>query len=326
MGIKISQIDNSVTKPRLLYSGVSYGRGVTKSGVSTSKLNNNIGTVVGERKNANDCISFKGNIIDSALRSKPAHMVIHRAFKNPLLSEALFALVITCGLRPATIMSTAGKDEENKNKCKMQVAKSFATGLVGLGTTIIVSNPISHAINKFAGSGGKNLSLPAELAEKVETLIKPANQFLKDNAERLSGFVVRNIKGEQLETTIENIVMTKGAKEELQKFSGEIFGKVADAIAAQKGINKYRSTMSSLLKKVICPVFSPSKAAVTIALVPVLLGVIFKKDKDNKQEPKENKPESAAIQPQKTQQLTSKGNLMMLGNTSKLSQVKGGQQ
>lgn len=325
MGIKISQIDNSVTKPRLFHSGVSYGEGVTKSGVSTSKLNYNKSTVVGER-NANDCISFKGNLVDTVLRSKPAHAMIHRAYKNPLLSEALFALIITCGLRPATIMATAGKDEDNKKKCKMQVAKSFATGLVGLGTTIIVSNPISHAINKFAGSGAKNVSLPAELADKVETLIKPANQFLRDNAEKLSGFVVRNIKGEEIETTIENIVMTKGAKEELAKFSGEIFGKVADAIAAQKSINKYKSTMTSLLKKVICPVFSPAKAAVTIALVPVLLGVIFKKDKNPKPEVKENKASATAVQPQNAQQITSKGSLMMVPDSSKLSQVKGGQQ
>lgn len=324
MGIKISQIDNSVTKPRLFHSGAGYRECVTKSGVSTSKLNYNKSTVVGER-NANDCISFKGNLVDTVLRSRPAHAMIHRAYKNPLLSEALFALIITCGLRPATIMATAGKDEENKKKCKMQVAKSFATGLVGLGTTFIVSNPISHAINKFAGSGAKNVSLPADLAEKVETVIKPANQFLRDNADKLKGFVLRNIKGEEIETTIENIVMTKGAKEQLQNFSKDIFGKVADAIAAQKGINKYKSTMTSLLKKVICPVFSPAKAAVTIALVPILLGVIFKKDKNNKPEVKENKTSAAAVQPQNAQQLATKGSLMMVPNSSKLSQVKGGQ-
>ena len=315
MGIKISQIDNSVTKPRLLHSGVGYGKGVTKSGVSTSKLNKSINTVVGER-NANDCISFKGNLVDTVLQSKPAHGMIYRAFKNPLLSEALFALIITCGLRPATIMASAGKDEANRKKCKMQVAKSYATGLVGLATTIAISNPISHAINKFAGSGGKNLALPDELAESIDKVIKPANQFLKDNAEKLKGFVVRNMKGEELETTIENIVMTKGAKESLEEFSSEIFGKVADAISAQKGINKYRTTMSSLLKKVICPVFSPAKAAVTIALVPVALGIIFKKDKkdDNKAEDKK----------QDAQIPVKESNLLISQSVSKLSAMKGG--
>ena len=323
MGIKISQIDNSVTKPRLLHSGVGYGKGVTKSSVSTSsKLNNSINTVVGER-NANDCISFKGNLVDTVLKSKPAHAMIHRAYKNPLLSEALFALIITCGLRPATIMASAGKDEENRKKCKMQVAKSYATGLVGLATTIAISNPISHAINKFAGSSGKNIELPPELAESIDKVIKPANQFLKDNADKLKGFVVRNMKGEELETTIENIVMTKGAKESLEKFSGEIFGKVADAISAQKGINKYRTTMTSLLKKVICPVFSPAKAAVTIALVPVALGIIFKKDKkdNNKADDKKTAENKVA-----TQIPVKDSSLLISQKASKLSPMKGGKQ
>ena len=285
MGIRISQTDNLVTKPRL-HSGVGYGKGAEKKSVNTSKLNYSINTVVGE-KNANDCISFKGNLIDSALKSKPAHALIYRAYKNPLMSEALVALAITCCFRPLTIMATAGKDEENKKKCKMQVAKSFATGLVGLATTFIVSNPISHAINKFAGSGAKNVSLPEDLAEKAETIVKPANQFLKDNADKLKGFVVKNMKGEEIETTIENIVMTKGAKESLAVHSKEVFAKVADAISALKSINKYQSTMTSLLKKVICPVFSPAKAAVTIALVPVALGIIFKNNKNDKTAPKD---------------------------------------
>ena len=325
MGIKITKIDNSMTKPRSSM-GAGYGSGVTTDSVSKSKVNYNRGAVVG-RENTNDCISFKGNIVDTVLKSDVAHKMIYRAYKNPLLSEALFALLITCGLRPATIMATAGKDEENRKICRMQVAKSFATGLVGLATTFVVSNPISHAINKFAGSGGKNVQLPQNLADSIETLIKPANQFLKDNADKLSGFAVKNMKGETLETTIENIVMTKGAKEGLEEFSKEIFDKVADAIAAQKGINKYRTTMTSLLKKVICPVFSPAKATVTIALVPIILGVIFKNNDKNKQDAKEQKPaDNKAAAQNITQPISSKGNLIMPSNSTKIAQLKGGLQ
>ena len=321
MGIKISKIDNSMTKPRLI-TGSGYKSGVTTCSVYKSRVNYNNNAVVG-RENTNDCISFKGNIVDKVLKSDTAHKVIYRAYRNPLLSEAIFALLITCGLRPATIMATAGKDEENRKKCKMQVAKSFATGLVGLCTTFVISNPISHAINKFAGSGGKNVQLPDNLAEQVETLIKPANQFLKDNADKLEGFAVKNLKGETLETTIENIVMTKGAKEGLEEFSKEVFDKVADAITAQKSINKYRTTMTSLLKKVICPVFSPAKAAVTIALVPVMLGLIFNNKNKDKADSKEQKTaDNSTPNPNITQSISSKGSLIM--PSDKIPQVKGG--
>ena len=311
-----------MTKLRI-NTGSGYKSGVTTDSVSKSRANYNRGTVVG-RENTNDCISFKGNVVDTILKSDVAHSMIHRAYKNPLLSEAIFALLITCGLRPATIMATSGKDEENKKKCRMQVAKSFATGLVGLATTFVVSNPISHAINKFAGSGAKNVQLPENLAESVETLIKPANQFLKDNADKLKGFAVTNMKGETIETTIENIVMTKGAKEGLEEFSKEVFDKVADAIAAQKGINKYRTTMTSLLKKVICPVFSPAKAAVTIALVPVMLGLVFKNQNKDKSESKEQKSADTSSAAKITQPISSKGNLIMPSNSEKIAQLKGG--
>lgn len=69
--------------------------------------------------------------------------------KNSLLADALIALGFTAVLRPATIYAIPSKDKETRKKNNYQVAHSVATGLLGLGTTLAVSTPISRGIAKL---------------------------------------------------------------------------------------------------------------------------------------------------------------------------------
>lgn len=65
---------------------------------------------------------------------------------NSLLTEALFAILITCGLRPAVILASPGKGE-NKEKNQYAAAHSVASGLIGLGMTLLIAPPVKNAID-----------------------------------------------------------------------------------------------------------------------------------------------------------------------------------
>lgn len=66
--------------------------------------------------------------------------------QNNILTEAIFAVFITCGLRPAAIVATPGKGE-NKEKNLVAAAHSIASGIIGLGMTVLISQPIKKAID-----------------------------------------------------------------------------------------------------------------------------------------------------------------------------------
>ena len=89
---------------------------------------NQINTTI--RENSDGRVSFKGG-------APLLHKAATFAGNNPLVAEALFAILVTCGLRPITILATAKSDEE-KEKCSYQAAKSISSGVVGLGMTALV--------------------------------------------------------------------------------------------------------------------------------------------------------------------------------------------
>ncbi|MDD3237599.1 MAG: hypothetical protein PHV37_05820 [Candidatus Gastranaerophilales bacterium] len=115
-----------------------------------------INTTASEMRNATSGrLSFKGasstlnkgasefaqNMGEKLAYSKSAQKLLTWVNNNKMLSEAIFAVALTCVLRPLTIMITPSKDEENKQKNRYAAAKSVSSGLIGLGATFLISQP-----------------------------------------------------------------------------------------------------------------------------------------------------------------------------------------
>lgn len=244
------------------------------------KQNNNeqINTTI-KMNNSDGRVSFKGGV-----------PFLHRAANftsdNPLVAEALFAILITCLARPITIMATA-KNEEEKEKCSYQAAKSISSGVVGLAMTALVATPLAAGVRRANESGALNMpivkdaikSLKGLLDELIagqgdENLIKLIKDFIAKNQFNLS--VIKNPEAEQ------------ALLEGIQAKSPDIASKVKDAIVAQKAHPNYMRTCKNVMDKLCQPVFMPLRATITVALVPILLGLVGKKKPEAKKSPEQN--------------------------------------
>ncbi len=267
------------------------------------QLNNDqINTTI--KKNSDGRVSFKG--------APFLHTAANYVMQNPIVAEAMFALLITCGLRPATIMATARTPEE-KEKCSYQVGKSISTGLVGLGMSALVATPLSKAIKNVQKSGALDMpeaqreALKKTVSEGVEALSKYGKNIAKQKGidEVHKGFLKDLIKDDKLHLGVLKSVSTKNRKQifenTLQKVDPKAFKKYADAVVAQKQLSNYSGTAKNILDKLLQPAFLPLRAAVTIALVPVITNALGLK-KGGSKKPKEADAQKKApetTQPQK---------------------------
>lgn len=223
--------------------------------------------------NSDGRVSFKG--------APFLHTAATKVMENPIVAEALFAILITCGLRPFTIMATARTDEE-KGKCTYQAVKSVSTGVVGLAMSALVATPLSKLIKKAKDGGA--LEIPESLKqssqkavkEGVDALIKYSDDLARTTGveETLKGQIADLTKGGKLNLGIFKN-MGKGAEkafgETLSKRAPDVYEKFAKGAQAQKVLNNYSGTAKNVLDKLFQPAFLPIRAAITIALVPVIL-------------------------------------------------------
>ena len=231
------------------------------------KQNNNeqINTTI--KRNSDGRVSFKGN------GAQIFHKVATFAKDNPLIAEALFAIVITCGLRPLAIFATAKTDEE-KDKCAYQAAKSVSTGVVGLGMTALVAPPIKDAAKRIYDSG--KLTMSSELQARNNGLVQKAVEILSSKANdiRTEVSIPELIADGKINT---KVFAEKGAKS-LKAFSKaireqapDVADDVLNGIKAQNSTNNYASAAKNVFDKFFQPAFLPIRAAITIALVPIIL-------------------------------------------------------
>lgn len=81
------------------------------------------------------------------LNKKWLENFIAKADSSQTLFDALFALVLTCVLRPAAIMVQS--NDKNRNKNKKAAAHSISSGIIGYGFAKVVFSPIKNAIDKI---------------------------------------------------------------------------------------------------------------------------------------------------------------------------------
>ncbi len=268
----------------------------------TNTKNYNINATA--RENTRGRMSFKGSSVQSTIIEKTPKWVesmakqtadkkiLQKGFQwigdNVLMGEAIIALFLTCVARPATILATPTKDPENKQKNKYAAVKSAASGIVGLVTTYLVSQPFK------AGT------------EETKRRLKEANQYINtDEAKPLAKYIVEEffgnpspskifdgiekdeVTGKELKKTKELLDSTiKKAKElvndsDLKKLKNKILTTepnideklLQDTMTEtlKENFKRYDTIYKSFLNKINGPIFWPFKAAVTVALVPVIL-------------------------------------------------------
>ena len=233
---------------------------------SDLKLNNEqINTTI--KMNSDGRVNFKGAV----------------AAKAPFLHSAAKFAYITCGIRPLTIMATA-KNEEDKEKCSYQAAKSISSGLVGLAFTALVTSLTTPAIKKTLEKG--KLKIPSQMKEQSKEIVKSGVEALNETVGRLVAEgretdFVKKFKDLVEPDKINLGVFKKLGKnskkqfeEKISEIAPEILEKVKAAIKAQKNLDNYEHTAKNVIDKLFQPIFMIIRANVTIALVPVILGVL----------------------------------------------------
>lgn len=88
--------------------------------------------------------TFRGKLA----KNKTFNWFLDSISNNTLVAEALFALGLTTIMRPAAIYAIPARNEEEKKKNKYQVAHSVATGILGLGLTFAIAEPLKRGVNK----------------------------------------------------------------------------------------------------------------------------------------------------------------------------------
>ncbi len=81
------------------------------------------------------------------LNNKTFEKFISMADASQTIFDAIFALGITCVLRPAAIM--AQSNEKTKEKNKKAASHSISSGLIGYGFAVALFSPIKTALNKL---------------------------------------------------------------------------------------------------------------------------------------------------------------------------------
>lgn len=130
-------------------------------------------------------LSFKGSPVPIA-RTLGEKIAVNKNFNkfldlladNSLIADALIALGLTTIARPASIYAIPTKDPVEKKKNNYQVAHSVATGILGLGTTIAVAEPVKRGVKKLMNN-------PEKYMKKDASYIKENARVFKETAGRL---------------------------------------------------------------------------------------------------------------------------------------------
>ncbi len=249
--------------------------------------NDKINTTI--RNNSDGRASFKGGKVPFL------HTAANFASANPLVAEAVFALFITCGLRPLAIMATA-KTDEDKEKCSYQAAKSISSGVVGLVLTAVIGTAIAAAAGKSLNA--KSFKIPEEVKANSQKAVKNGVEALKQTTEKLiqegketefTTFVSKLIEDNKINLNVLKDA-GKGAaakfKEAVAKLAPDNFEQIMLAIKEQKVLDNYEKTAKNVIDKLFQPIFMPIRANITVALVPVILGILGLNKKKSQAKPK----------------------------------------
>ena len=159
----------------LTHSGFKMHSGVTNyEAISHAVIKENDNVNILKKKTAKN-VNFGGLPVSTAAKGLKAtktwkfaqsdllHKFLKLADSNQTVFDALFALLITCGLRPAAIMAQA--NEHNKEKNKKAASHSISSGIIGYVFAVVIYSHIKKGLDKIR----KNPEKYAQKAEKFFT-------------------------------------------------------------------------------------------------------------------------------------------------------------
>lgn len=133
-------------------------------------------------------VSFKGfgegALAHKLAQSNSVKRLLLASNKNTLAIEALYALLITCMLRPAVTLLTPSKSQEDKEKNKFRAAHAIASGALGFAFTMCVSHPMSDAVDKVMNTRLPDGSLKY-IKKFTEQLTENGGKPFKELAKRV---------------------------------------------------------------------------------------------------------------------------------------------
>lgn len=135
-------IQDRTASVRKVYKSVNKTADLKSSGFFNVKNSPSFGCASG--KAPQEMGKFAKKLADSKL----VHKFLILAGKNPVVFEAIAALIVAGAIRPATIMALpASKADKEKNK--KAASHSIASGVIGLVSTCILFQPIISAFTKL---------------------------------------------------------------------------------------------------------------------------------------------------------------------------------
>ena len=221
--------------------------------------NDQINTTI--KRNSDGRVSFKGG-------APLLHKIAKFTGEYPLVAEALFALVITCGARPLTILATA-KTDEDKEKCSYQAAKSISSGLVGLAMTALVGTVVGASAKTAHAKGFLN---HPTVRKGIEELKNFASNNKTDANKQLNKLIEKVTKGNKLDIDfLKDIKVREEFFNLLETADSKLCQIVKEAVAQEEACPNYLRTCKNVIDKLFQPIFMPIRATITTALVPVIL-------------------------------------------------------
>lgn len=126
-------------------------------------------------------ISFSGlssanNSVSKIYTSNWVKKFLKMAADNQSVFGAVFALGITCFLRPAAIIAIPSK--KNQDDQKYAAAHSIASGIIAYIITSIICNPISRAVKKLSKDPTAFIKNKESYLIKDEKALKAAGTYL----------------------------------------------------------------------------------------------------------------------------------------------------
>lgn len=173
--------------------------------------------------------------------------LLAKAADNQIVFSSLFALFLTCTLRPISIVALPGQ-KKNKDDKKYAAAHSIASGVIGYFTALLIASPIAIALKKIGKAPTKYLD------------IKSLNYYLGDDQIDY----LQNIKEKLAKEVKERKLTQKRADAEFIEKSTKQFKAAKFFNNGKKIINMAPDTILAI-----------PKAILTIALIPPILKYIF---------------------------------------------------
>lgn len=197
----------------------------------------------------------KLGLTDKLVRNKTFHKILKKSDENEAVIKALIALGLAGVLKPICVLAMPGAKEEDK---QFTATKNCLSAVIGYLLSCAVFNPLSRGVNEFLDNPEKYIK------DKDNWLIK---KFQEDAEEAA--------KDKHFEKIVLTPELIKKGKEEAKKAKVPFY------------YTDMKTGVKTVYKNAPGLIVAPLKAALTIALMPIILKLVFGESKGKKKAEKQ---------------------------------------